>query len=262
MRYSMFLSIIITAVTLAQQPDTFRTEIAVRQSLLAELGGRSGIAGTVIDAVSKKPLANVRVEALGTSNIVLTGPDGQYKLILLPGFYQVQASVNGFVTELKNNVKVKDDTETELFFSLRMDDSNPPDFVPVDKQPQPLFNKNPAPHYPELGRKIKMEGLIWIKLLVNEEGNTVKAEVIREEFSAPDPPELLNSNSPSEKKNFSDQVYKAKSQFEEEAKNAALQWKFSSAMMAGEKVKVWVSIPFKFKLDQEKKSSDHSVPKK
>ncbi|MFZ4621587.1 MAG: carboxypeptidase regulatory-like domain-containing protein [Bacteroidota bacterium] len=249
MRYSIFLSMIITAYCIAQIPDTFRTEIAVRQSLLAEIGGRSGIAGTVIDAVSKKPISNVRVEVLGTSNIVLTGPDGQYKLLLLPGFYQVQASANGFAPELKNNVKVKDDAETELFFSLRMDESNPPDFVPVDKQPQPLPGKNPAPKYPELGRKIKMEGIIWIKLLVNEEGNTVKAEIIREEFSAPDPPELLNSNSPAEKKRVSDEAYKAKSQFEEEAKNAALQWKFSPATMAGQKVKVWVSIPFKFKLD-------------
>lgn len=255
-------AVFIVALASSQSKDSVKEEISLRQALISEIIGTSRIVGAVIDFISKKPIGNVRVEVLGTSNIVLTGPDGQFQIMVPSGYYQVQATANGYRTELKNNVRVKNDDETELFFALRMDDENPPDFVPVDKQPQPLFGKNPAPKYPELGRKIRMEGIIWIKLLVNEEGNATKADVIREEFTRSDSLGMLNTFTKSEEKRISEETYKAKSQFLEAAKSAALQWKFTPAMMGGQNVKVWVSIPFKFKLDSGKKPSEEYSPKK
>ncbi len=258
--FSVFCLMI--GVVMAQSNDTVRTEIPISQSLLADLNGNSRIAGTAIDVISKKPLGNVRIEVLGTTNSAVTGSDGQFQIDIPTGYYQVQASAKGYRTEVKSNIRVKNNDETEIFFSLRMDDNDPPDFVPVDKHPQPLPGKSPSPKYPELGRKIKMEGMVWIKFLVNEEGNVTKADVIREEFTRSDSLGLLNKFTPSEEKRISDETYKAKYQFEEAAKEAGLQWKFTPAVMAGQNVKVWVSIPFKFKLDSGKKPSEEYSPKK
>lgn len=262
MRSIILLLMVFTVFGFAQHADSLTSEIAIRQSLLEESGVMSGIAGAVIDAVSKKPIGKVRIEILGTSNIVLTGPDGQYSLTVMPGYYQVLASANGYESELKNNVRVKNDTETELFFSLRMDNSNPPDFVPVDKQPQPITGNTPAPNYPELGRKIKMEGMVWVKLLVNEEGNVTKVDVIRESYTRLDSIGLLTEIPKSDEKRIREETYKAKDEFTAAATSAAMLWKFNPAVMNGQKVKVWVSIPFKFKLDTDKKPTEGKSQKK
>lgn len=246
----------------AQPADTVRTQDPIDLSLITELNGNSYLAGAVIDYISKKPLGNVRIEVLGTSNSTITGSDGQFRIEIPSGYYQIQATAKGYRTELKNNIRVKKNEETELFISLRMDDNDPPDFVPVEKHPQPLPGHTPAPKYPELGRKIKMEGMVWIKFLVNEEGNVTKADVIREEFTRSDSLGLLTRYSPSEEKRITDETYKAKNQFEEAAKEAGFQWKFTPAVMGGQNVKVWVSIPFKFKLDTEKKPLEGKPSKK
>jgi protein TonB len=100
------------------------------------------------------------------------------------------------------------------------DDGPPPDFVPVEKQPSPI--KNPAPAYPEIARRAGVEGTVWVKIWVDKEGKAKKAQVIKSDA------ELFNQN----------------------AIDAALQWTFTPAVMNNGPVAVWVSIPFKFKLNQ------------
>ena len=100
------------------------------------------------------------------------------------------------------------------------DDGPPPDFVPVEKQPVPI--KNPAPAYPEIARRAGVEGTVWVKIWVDKEGKAKKAQVIKSDA------ELFNQN----------------------AIDAALQWTFTPAVMNNGPVAVWVSIPFKFKLNQ------------
>ena len=104
----------------------------------------------------------------------------------------------------------------------KLDDVPPPDFLPVDKQPIPI--KNPAPEYPEIARRAGVEGTVWVKIWVDKEGNAKKAQVIESDA------ELFNQN----------------------AIDAALQWTFTPAIMKNATVDVWVSFPFKFKLDQAK----------
>ncbi len=101
------------------------------------------------------------------------------------------------------------------------EDGPPPDFVPVEKQPQPIPGNNPAPVYPEIARRAGVEGTVWVKIWVDKDGNAKKAVI-------------LKSDAPL---------------FDEPAKEAAMKWKFTPAIMNNGPVAVWVSIPFKFRLN-------------
>ncbi len=101
------------------------------------------------------------------------------------------------------------------------EDGPPPDFVPVEKQPQPIPGSSPSPVYPEIARRAGVEGTVWVKIWVDKEGNAKKAMI-------------LKSDAPL---------------FDEPAKEAAMKWKFTPAIMNNGPVAVWVSIPFKFRLN-------------
>lgn len=101
------------------------------------------------------------------------------------------------------------------------EDGPPPDFVPVEKQPQPLPGNNPSPVYPEIARRAGVEGTVWVKIWVDKEGNPKKAQVLKSDA------ELFN----------------------QPAIDAAMRWKFTPAIMNNGPVAVWVSIPFKFRLN-------------
>ncbi len=240
----------------AQINDTIKNEIRIQQTLLAsdEQNQKGNITGTVVDAVARTPISGAKVEILGTDKYVTTSNDGQYRILeVSKGYYQVQATAKGYITETQNNVSIKNGIEQQLFFFLKMNSIDPPDFVPVDVQPQPLPGSNPAPKYPELGKKFRMEGTIWLKLLVDEKGNASRVEILQEHFTRSDSIGLLNKYSETEGKRVLKETYMVKDQFIESAKSAARSWKFSPALLKGNAVKVWVSIPFKFKLDSPHK---------
>ncbi len=101
------------------------------------------------------------------------------------------------------------------------EDGPPPDFVPVEKQPQPLPGNAPPPVYPEIARRAGVEGTVWVKIWVDKEGNPKKALIMKSDA------ELFN----------------------QPAIDAAMRWKFTPAIMNNGPVAVWVSIPFKFRLN-------------
>jgi protein TonB len=103
---------------------------------------------------------------------------------------------------------------------VNIDDGPPPDFVPVEKQPVPV--KSPPPGYPEIARRAGVEGTVWVKIWVDKEGKARKAQILKSDA------ELFNQS----------------------AIDAAMQWVFTPAVMNNGPVAVWVSIPFKFKLNQ------------
>lgn len=103
---------------------------------------------------------------------------------------------------------------------VNIDDGPPPDFVPVEKQPAPV--KSPSPAYPEIARRAGVEGTVWVKIWVDKEGKAKKALIQKSDA------ELFN----------------------QAAIDAAMQWVFTPAVMNNGPVAVWVSIPFKFKLNQ------------
>lgn len=61
---------------------------------------KSTINGTVINAVSAEPLANVNVALLESDNIVQTGPDGKYTLVTThTGAGTLEFSLDGYITQ-------------------------------------------------------------------------------------------------------------------------------------------------------------------
>jgi protein TonB len=93
----------------------------------------------------------------------------------------------------------------------------PPAFVVYDTSPEIIHPV--VPDYPELARQAGVEGIIYLNLWVNEEGEVVRADFLKG-------PEI----------------------FKAEARAAAVQMKFSPALQRDKPVAVWVTLPFHFSL--------------
>ena len=96
------------------------------------------------------------------------------------------------------------------------------EFIPVEKTPQ-IVRKS-IPVYPEMAVRSGLEGVVWVKILVDKEGKPLKAVVIKSSA------EIFNDPSVA----------------------AAMQFLFTPAIMNQGPVKVWVSIPFRFQLKNAK----------
>jgi len=103
---------------------------------------------------------------------------------------------------------------------IKIDEEEPPDFVPVEKQPVAV--KAPQPDYPEIARRAGVEGTVWVKILVDKEGKAKKAVIMKSDAEI----------------------------FNEPSQKAALQWVFTPAMMNNGPVAVWAMVPFHFKLNK------------
>ncbi len=101
-------------------------------------------------------------------------------------------------------------------------------FIEVDKLP--ALKTQLKPHYPEIARLAGIEGIVYLKILVDENGNVEKAKVEQG----------------------------AKDMLDNSALEAAKKAKFSPAMVNDKPVKVWVILPVAFKLAVEKKDEDVS----
>ena len=97
---------------------------------------------------------------------------------------------------------------------------SPDEFVAVEEQPVVL--SQPSPRYPEIARKAGIEGKVWVKVLVDKNGNVKDAMVLKDSGT--------NAG------------------FEEAAVDAAKQSKWKPAMQNKQPVAVWVSYEIKFQL--------------
>ena len=95
------------------------------------------------------------------------------------------------------------------------------DFVAVEEVPQAIHI--PRPNYPEMARKAGITGSVWVRVLVDKNGDV--RDVIIEKDSG------------------------ANAGFEEEAKKAAKQGKWTPAMQNNQPVSCWVSYKIEFTLD-------------
>jgi protein TonB len=93
------------------------------------------------------------------------------------------------------------------------------EFIAVEKEPRVV--KGVKPEYPDIARRAGIEGVVWVKILVDKEGKPRKAVVIKSEGG-----EVLN----------------------EAAMKAAMQFVFTPALMNRGPVACWVVIPFRFQL--------------
>lgn len=103
---------------------------------------------------------------------------------------------------------------------IKIEDEEPPDFVPVEKQPVPV--KQVQPEYPEMARRTGVEGTVWVKILVDKEGKAKKAVIMKSDAEI----------------------------FNDPAIKAAVQWVFTPALMNNGPVAVWAAVPFRFKLNK------------
>ncbi|MFI5251020.1 MAG: energy transducer TonB [Bacteroidota bacterium] len=103
---------------------------------------------------------------------------------------------------------------------IKIQDEDPPDFVPVEKMPVPV--KTVQPVYPEIARRAGVEGTVWVKVLVDKEGKAKKALIQKSDADI----------------------------FNDAAVAAAMQFVFTPAIMNSGPVAVWASIPFRFKLNK------------
>jgi protein TonB len=88
----------------------------------------------------------------------------------------------------------------------------------VEKQPVPT--KRAVPEYPDIARKANITGKVFVTALIGKDGRVEKIGKITG-------PEVFHAA----------------------ARAAALQWKFEPAIQNDKPVKVWVSLPFTFKLN-------------
>jgi TonB family protein len=97
---------------------------------------------------------------------------------------------------------------------------DPPPDTFIAYQIEPRVVLHPSPQYPDVALRIGVEGNVIVKALVNEEGRVKRAMQMRS----------------------TDEM------FTQAAIDAAMKWTFTPALMNGHPVRVWVSIPFRFRL--------------
>jgi protein TonB len=102
------------------------------------------------------------------------------------------------------------------------DDGPPPDFVPYEKEP--TIVKSVIPKYPDLALRAGLEGNVFVKLWVDKEGKVRKVVILKSDAEI----------------------------FNEAAIEAAKQFVFTPAVMQKGPVSVWVSFPFRFRLNGNK----------
>lgn len=94
----------------------------------------------------------------------------------------------------------------------------------VDKYPKMIEGATPV--YPEIAKEKKITGKVYVKILIDEQGNPQKAIVIKSES------ELFNQS----------------------AVDAAMKSKFTPAVDKGNPVAVWIVLPYKYDLGDKKKN--------
>jgi TonB family protein len=100
-------------------------------------------------------------------------------------------------------------------------DSEPPDFVAVQKEP--VLVKSVAARYPEIALRAGLEGTVYAKIWVDKEGKVRRVVVLRSDAEI----------------------------FNQAAVDAAMQWIYTPALDQNGPVSVWVTAPFKFRLSSK-----------
>jgi protein TonB len=116
--------------------------------------------------------------------------------------------------------------ETEIDFTQPIDDAPPPppeeeepivEFYALSDKPEVINRVEPA--YPDLARKAGIEGMVVVKVLIGTKGDVEKVEVV-----------------------------KSHPMLDDAAMDAAKQFKFKPGKQRDRFVKVWMTIPFTFRL--------------
>lgn len=113
----------------------------------------------------------------------------------------------------------KDITIEEPVKQQVSDEPGMDEFIAVEKYPEPVVTAQPK--YPELAQKAGIQGVVYVKILVDKDGKPKKAVVIKTDSEM----------------------------FNEAAIEAAMKFVFTPAIQNNKPIAVWVAIPFRFKLN-------------
>ncbi len=157
------------------------------------------------------PLGQVQYIYAGTNSHVHNQPHSG--LVPMPESYLLASS------EEDDIAKIGDSTiSSEKFVS-------PDEFVVFDTPP--VLLQAPAPRYPEKASKAGIQGVVWVKVLVDKKGNVRDAIIMKESG--------VNAG------------------FEESALEAAKKRKYNPALQNQQPVAVWVAYKVAFKLEEKQK---------
>jgi TonB family protein len=122
----------------------------------------------------------------------------------------------------------------------------PPDTeIAFDKEPAVI--KQVQPVYPHSMLEDGLEATVYMKVFIDESGNVVEA---RSEKLKIIKSKAVENTDESTKYKDSGEAFK------EAAHKAVVQWKFSPAQIQEKPVAVWVTIPFRFKLDTKETKTE------
>jgi TonB family protein len=110
------------------------------------------------------------------------------------------------------NVQIEQDV------NIQIDDGPPPDFVPFEQPPTVI--KRVEPVYPEIARKVNLEGKVTAYLWVDKQGKVRDVKIFKSDSEI----------------------------FNQAVIDAAKQYMFTPAMMKNGPVSVWIAVPFTFQL--------------
>ena len=153
---------------------------------------------------------------------VVESPDKSFTNLAVKQFENWQ-----FKPGMKNGKNVK--SQYRWYFNInkfnsKMNNTDPKDFLSeVEQMPEPIGGMKAIQekvHYPEIAKKAGIEGKVFIKAFIDENGNVVNAEVIKGVGTGLD----------------------------EAAQSAIMNTKFKPAIQNGKKVKVQIVIPIAFQL--------------
>lgn len=117
------------------------------------------------------------------------------------------------------NVQITKDITIDEPVKQQMDNEPGMDeFVAVEQYPEPVVTAQPK--YPDLAQKAGIQGVTYVKILVDKDGKPKKAVVIKTDSEM----------------------------FNEAAVEAAMKFVFKPAIQNNKPIAVWVAIPFRFKL--------------
>lgn len=131
------------------------------------------------------------------------------------GFLEVLKSYQDSIKIVSKSWKFKGKDMT--FNGIKVD----PDtvgFVPIDKLPVAI--KTYAPQYPKQASDEKLEGIVWVKMWIDEKGDPKLVTILKSTNKIFNQPALI----------------------------AAINWVFTPGLMDNKPVGAFVSIPFKYKL--------------
>jgi len=167
-----------------------------------------------ISAVPPPPSVSIAAAAKPTVGVPVPVPDAEVSPEQTIATQQELSSAPSPATEqLASGGNVEVEIQVDPDAEPGMDE-----FIPVEKPPQIV--RRTVPVYPEMAMRAGLEGTVYVKILVDKDGKPKKAVVIKSTTEI----------------------------FNDAAVEAAMQFIFTPAVMNNGPVKVWVAVPFKFKL--------------